>query len=58
MGRFDVNETFVLIAVFIAVLIPTFGILAAIQSRAELKKNLEDQPSRSKTLSSAQIDEA
>jgi tight adherence protein C len=53
-----VNETFVLIAVFIAVLIPTFGILAAIQSRAELKKNLEDQPSRSTTLSSAQIDEA
>ncbi|MEN8834226.1 MAG: type II secretion system F family protein [Pacificibacter sp.] len=52
------NETFVLIAVFIAVLIPTFGILAAIQSRAELKKNLEDQPARSRTLSSAQIDEA
>lgn len=52
------NETFVLIAVFIAVLIPAFGILAAIQSRAELKKNLEDKPAKSTALSSAQLDEA
>ena len=51
------NETLILGAIFVAVLIVAFGILSVVQSRRELAKNLEGKGGISR-LSNEQLDEA